>query len=733
MKIETEVRSLQDLMRRDPGLDGDAQRLEQLVWLILLRVCTGESSALDLTSVPRELRWESWVAAMPTNASEVPRYVEHEVLRGLRSLDAGTGSVIAQLLEQVHNRMTNGTLLSELVGRVERWRLRSGEDVHQLGRLYEELIAAIGSAGNAGEFYTPRVLTQLMAELVDPVEGDLVLDPAAGTGGMLVSALDEAEKRAIRVRVAGVEKKGLPHLLGATNLVLHGVTDLEAIKRGNLLARPWNEMQPAYDIVLSNPPFGGVEEPGIVAETPDGIRSQETLDLFIARIPHLLRPGGRAAVVVPDGFLFGGGARERLRRQLGEELDIQLLIRFPNGVFSPYTSIASNVLLFRKQKPNPGFWVYQVPPPSGARAFSRTRPLTREHLTLLRDWWRSPTEGEHARHVSLSYLAEHHYSFDVRPSAVASTESRDVARLRDVMNVGRREVTRRFNALTEEALQAAASPRKEALCALLDQHDTTLETDLSVASLRQTLMSAGVTGWLTGEKGSEQFPQLLESVPASARGRRLPLNLRRLDLAPRGTDWKWAPLAAYGPVVGGGTPDTRHQGVFSETDGIPWVTPADLRDRKDAYVSRGRRFLTESGLSQSSAKVLPRGAVLFSTRAPIGYVAIADVPMATNQGFRSVVPADPRATEYIYYLLLAIAPLIDRAASGTTFKEVSGSQLAGLEVPVPTLGDMELISSKLRKLSRAFDCWGDALVAHRNAISELNDALYQAADVSLAV
>ncbi len=371
-------------MRRDPGLDGDAQRLEQLVWLVLLRVCTSAESPLDLTDIPAGLRWEAWARNRSGDTEGFPEFVDAQVLRPLRQLTGPVGAPLAELLSAVRNRMTNGQLLSALVERVDNWSLASADDMHQIGSIYEHLVSAIGGAGNAGEFYTPRSLTGLMAQLTRIRPGETVLDPASGTGGMLISALEVA---AAPIRVAGIEKKALPHLLGATNLVLHGVTDLAAITRGNLLLTSWRATAPDYDVVLSNPPFGGVEEPGVDTSTPGGIRTQETLDLFMARIPRLLAPGGRAAVVVPDGFLFGSGAKVDLRRQLVDDLRLDLVLRFPGGVFSPYTGIASNVLLFSRNEPADSFWLYEVPPPRGTRAFSRTRPLGKEQLDPFLEWW----------------------------------------------------------------------------------------------------------------------------------------------------------------------------------------------------------------------------------------------------------------------------------------------------------------------------------------------------------
>jgi len=228
VRVEAEVRSLQDLMRRDPGLDGDAQRLEQLVWLILLRVCTAQNTPLPLQGLPEPLRWEDWTERLPQDADLVPAWVEDNVLAPVRALQQGSGAELARLLRPIRNHMSNGELLRQLIGRIGLWSLASTAEVHQIGRLYEHLVSVIGGAGNAGEFYTPRSLTNLLAELVELRQGDSVFDPAAGTCGMLISALGIAEHQGFGIEVGGVEKKSLPHLLGSTNLVLHGIDRLTA-------------------------------------------------------------------------------------------------------------------------------------------------------------------------------------------------------------------------------------------------------------------------------------------------------------------------------------------------------------------------------------------------------------------------------------------------------------------------------------------------------------------------
>src|SRR5437773_925093 len=318
MSVRTTVKSIQDIMRQDVGVDGDAQRLSQLCWMFFLKI-----SGVDFND----------------------------------------------LAERKH-----------------------------FGDIYEQLLNDLQSAGNAGEYYTPRAVTAFMVDCIDPKPGEILFDPACGTGGFLTCAIRHMRDRyvkkvedeqAMQAGLHAVEKKQLPHMLCVTNMLLHNIEDPSFVRHDNTLARPYISYGQAdrVDIVLTNPPFGGREEDGIETNFPKHLQTRETADLFLALIVRLLKSCGRAAVVLPDGTLFGEGVKTRLKEHLLEECNLHTIVRLPNSVFKPYASIGTNLLFFEKGTPTREVWFYEHRVPAGQKAYSMTRPIRIEHLQGCIDWW----------------------------------------------------------------------------------------------------------------------------------------------------------------------------------------------------------------------------------------------------------------------------------------------------------------------------------------------------------
>ncbi len=304
------------------------------------------------------------------------------------------------------------------------------------GEFYEQLLNDLQSAGNAGEYYTPRAVTAFMADRIDPKPGESLLDPACGTGGFLTCAINHMRKRYVKrpedeakmqSALRAVEKKQLPHMLCVTNMLLHGIEDPSFVRHDNTLARPYISYTQSdrVDIVLTNPPFGGREEDGIESNFPQHFRTRETADLFLALIIRLLKPGGRAAVVLPDGTLFGEGVKTRLKEHLMEECNLHTIVRLPNSVFKPYASIGTNLLFFEKGEPTKDIWFWEHRVPAGQTAYSMTRPIRFEHLQGCIDWWgggkrKGREEGPLAWKVTADEVKARGYNLDIKnPHTVA--------------------------------------------------------------------------------------------------------------------------------------------------------------------------------------------------------------------------------------------------------------------------------------------------------------------------
>ena len=415
-------------MRKDDGVDGDAQRIGQLTWMLFLKIfdqCeeTWEDDAEDRgetyqSSLPDECRWRYWAAykdgkpQIPPN--ELIAYVNNRVFPGLKELpivNDPRAKVVRGVFVDANNYMKSGTLMLGVIEKLdEAINFHDMKARGQMGEIYEQILNDLRSAGNAGEFYTPRAVTEFMVQRVNPCleQREVVLDPACGTGGFLTATIDHFEKqlteassvedrKAIAQCIRGIEKKQLPHLLCTTNMLLHGIEVPSMIEHRNTLGRPWNEWQLAerVDCVITNPPFGGMEDDGVGTDFPSDIQTRETADMFLVLIVKKLlkENGGRGAVVLPDGTLFGEGVKAKIKELLMRECHLHTIVRLPNGVFNPYTGIKTNLLFFTKGKPTGTIWFYEHRYPQGVKSYSKTKPLRVEEFQPIADWWGQESDG----------------------------------------------------------------------------------------------------------------------------------------------------------------------------------------------------------------------------------------------------------------------------------------------------------------------------------------------------
>jgi type I restriction enzyme M protein len=442
MALGTTIKTIQDIMRKDAGVDGDAQRISQLVWMIFLKVFDDLEAQKELldddykSPIPPKLRWRAWAKdAEGLTGDRLLDFINNELFRRLKELpasgpNAALAGVVRGVFEDAYNYMKSGTLLRQVVNKLEEIDFNRASDRHEFGDIYEKLLADLQSAGNAGEFYTPRAVTQFIVDQVDPKLGETILDPACGTGGFLTCALEHVRSKYVKgakdeaklqASLFGVEKKPLPHLLCVTNMMFHGVEVPSNIRRDNTLARPLRDYGPKdrVDVIVTNPPFGGMEEDGIENNFPAVFRTRETADLFLVLLMTLLKPDGRAALVLPDGTLFGEGIKTRIKEKLLEECNLHTVVRLPKGVFNPYTGIKTNLLFFTKGAPTKEVWFYEHPYPAGYKSYSKTKPLRIEEFAPEKKWWGKRKETDQAWKVSLKDIQARGYNLDVKnPRAV---------------------------------------------------------------------------------------------------------------------------------------------------------------------------------------------------------------------------------------------------------------------------------------------------------------------------
>ena len=452
MSLSAMIKSIQDIMRKDVGVDGDAQRIGQMGWMLFYKIFSDQDAELELSHdgyespLPLDLRWDEWAdskrlgKAAPTG-DELLKLIDGRLFLQLKALKTDELEGVPQqralllrsVFEDAYNYMKSGTLLRQVIDKInEGIDFNQSKTRHLFGDLYEQILKDLQSAGNAGEFYTPRAVTQFAVDVVNPQLGETVLDPACGTGGFLTCAYEHLKPQAkstkdlalVKQSIRGVEKKQLPHLLCVTNMMVHGIEVPTNVRHDNTLRKPLRDYgaDDHVDIVVTNPPFGGMEEDGIERGFPSEFQTRETADLFLVLVMELLRKGGRAAIVLPDGTLFGEGIKTRIKEKLLRNCNLHTIVRLPNGVFSPYTSIRTNVLFFTKGEPTQDVWYYEHPYPAGAKSYNKTKPMRIEEFDVEKAWWHNREETERAWKVSVDTIAANGYNLDIKnPNAVVDS------------------------------------------------------------------------------------------------------------------------------------------------------------------------------------------------------------------------------------------------------------------------------------------------------------------------
>jgi type I restriction enzyme M protein len=655
-------------MRKDKGLSGDVDRLPMLTWIMFLkflddmeRLRTDEAT-LEGKPFRRVIdapyRWRDWnppnsdtddggLHNAMTGDALIAFINQDEAMRPdgergaglfayLRSLDGGGGldraDVIASVFRGTVNRMQSGYILRDVLDKVGEIHFSSSQEIHTLSHLYESLLKEMrDAAADSGEFYTPRPLIRMIVQAVDPQPGEVVLDPAAGTGGFLVEAYKhirplantiEEFERLQRSTLYGIEAKPLPYLLCQMNLLLHGIESPQ-IDPLNALRFRMSEIgdRDRVDVIVTNPPFGGEEEKGIQRNFPNDRQSSETALLFLQLIMRKLRrpghngsTGGRAGVVVPNGTLFGDGVAARIKQELLENFNLHTIVRLPNGVFAPYTPIPTNVLFFERSGPTREVWYYEHPLPEGRKNYTKTQPLRVEEFGPLLEWWHGREESEHAWCVPVDQVVGD-YNLDLRNPRAP----------KDLSGV----------------------PPADLIGRMMDK-------ERQMLSLLSELRSA-----------MDEARGIVAGAASSTR-----------------------PLSELVTVRGGGTPSKANPEYWSGA--IPWISPKDMKTRE---IDDSIDHITDAAIVESSAKLLDPGCVLIVTRGMILAhtvpVALLRVPAAINQDMKALTPVEDISAEYLCAVLWALngelVDLVERSTHDT--RKLQTPTLLAFEVPVPSPED----------------------------------------------
>ena len=453
------IKSIRDIMWQDTGLNGDAQRIEQLGWMLFLKIFSDKDLEMEMmqenytSPIPAEFHWVkekgNWAGDDEgMTGDELLEFVDRKLFPALRNLDLSTGNrralIVREVFEGNNNYMKSGINIRKVLNKLNEIDFNIAKDRHAFGELYETILKDLQSAGKSGEFYTPRAITHFITDMVDPKIGEKILDPACGTAGYLTSAIEHLktqannveERNSIGENVIGWEYKPLPYLLATTNLILHDI-EVPNITFRDSLDQPLSNFTEKHrvDVILANPPFGGIVANGNESNFPQTFRTKESADLFLILMIHLLKNGGRAGIVLPDGSLTGDGIKQRVREKLLKDCNLHTIIRLPNSVFQPYATVATNLLFFEKGKQTHEVWYYEHRLPEGQKAYSKTKPIQLKEFEPIKKWWNNREESDISWKVPIQNIINRNYDLDIKnPTKVEEAHEYSSAELMEMLD-----------------------------------------------------------------------------------------------------------------------------------------------------------------------------------------------------------------------------------------------------------------------------------------------------------
>lgn len=428
------IKTIRDIFRKDPGLSGDAQRIEQLGWMIFLKLFDDKDKEKELldpnykSPIPAELQWRTWAENDEgMTGDELINFVNNTLFAKLKNLSVGLddklGFIIRNIFDGTNNYMKSGTTFRQAINKLNEIDFNSSKEHHVFNAIYEDILQGLATKKDTGEFYTPRALTQFVIEMINPQLGEKMRDPACGTAGFLVCGIEHLQKQVKNVTdlkilqetITGGELKPLPYMLSVINLITHDI-EVPMIENGDALSRELTSIKQKdrVDIIVANPPFGGVVGDGMETNFPLNYRTKESADLFLILFIQLLNNGGRAGIVLPDGSLTGEGVKQRVRQKLLEDCNVHTIIRLPQSVFAPYATVNTNLIFFEKGKQTKEIWYYEHKLPEGYKAYSKTKPIRIEEFEEIKSWWKNRKESEVSWKVSINTIIERGYDLDIK-------------------------------------------------------------------------------------------------------------------------------------------------------------------------------------------------------------------------------------------------------------------------------------------------------------------------------
>lgn len=746
------IKRIRDIMRMDAGINGDAQRIEQMVWMLFLKVYDAKEDDWELNEdnyesiIPEDLRWRNWAKADSNGhamtGDKLLNFVNNTLFPVLKGNDVKEGdtilyegikvtpatpikkAIVKSTFEDANNYMKDGVYLRQVVDIIDEIEFDDVKESHAFGFVYEEILRELQSAGSSGEFYTPRAVTEFMAQMIKPKLGEKMADFACGTGGFITSwlgqlskqVMDTAAQKQLDDSIYGIEKKPFPYLLCVTNMLLHDI-EVPNIYHMNSLKHNLLDYTDAdkFDVILMNPPYGGHEDKSIQGFFPDDLASSETADLFMSVILYRLKKNGRAAVVVPDGFLFGlDNAKVNIKKKLIGEFNLHTVVRLPGSVFSPYTSITTNLLFFDNTKPTSETWFYRVDIPSDRKHFSKTKPMELKHFDDCIAWWndrKEITDGENfkAQKFTADYLLnEQGCNIDLCGYPHEEEEILDpidlIQRYQEERSSLNATVDRAVQQISTSLNQATVLPDIDYASGALTR---LAELDAHFADkMIKSVLEIAIKGKLVSQYPTEGTARdLLEKnlIDVEIDGRRVKQKViteisedeKTFDIP---DSWEWIKLGNVCTIARGGSPRPIKEYITTAADGVNWIKIGDT-EKNGKYICATAEKIKPSGVSKS--RMVHSGDFLLTNSMSFGRPYILKVDGCIHDGWLVISQStEIFDQDYLYWLLSSNYAYMQFCGkvSGAVVKNLNSDKVANSVFPLPPLAEQKRIVAKLEEI-----------------------------------
>lgn len=746
------IKRIRDIMRMDAGINGDAQRIEQMVWMLFLKVYDAKEDDWELNEdnyesiIPEDLRWRNWAKADSSGhamtGDKLLSFVNNTLFPVLKGNDVKEGdtilyegikvtpatpikkAIVKSTFEDANNYMKDGVYLRQVIDVIDEIEFDDVKESHAFGFVYEEILRELQSAGSSGEFYTPRAVTEFMALMIKPKLGEKMADFACGTGGFITSWLgqlskqvtDTSAQKQLDDSIYGIEKKPFPYLLCVTNMLLHDI-EVPNIYHMNSLKHNLLDYTDAdkFDVILMNPPYGGHEDKSIQGFFPDDLASSETADLFMSVILYRLKKNGRAAVVVPDGFLFGlDNAKVNIKKKLIGEFNLHTVVRLPGSVFSPYTSITTNLLFFDNTKPTTETWFYRVDIPSDRKHFSKTKPMELKHFDDCIAWWNNREvipDGEYfkAQKYTADYLLnEQGCNIDLCGYPHEEEEILDpidlIQRYQEERSSLNATVDRAVQQISTSLNQATVLPDIDYASGALTR---LAELDAHFADkMIKSVLEIAIKGKLVPQYPTEGTARdLLEKnlIDVEIDGRRVKQKViteisedeKTFDIP---DSWEWIKLGNVCTIARGGSPRPIKEYITTAADGVNWIKIGDT-EKNGKYICATAEKIKPSGVSKS--RMVHSGDFLLTNSMSFGRPYILKVDGCIHDGWLVISQStEIFDQDYLYWLLSSNYAYMQFCGkvSGAVVKNLNSDKVANSVFPLPPLAEQKRIVAKLEEI-----------------------------------